>query len=81
MRCSYRHNMWCNCKKPINKLKSYEEIMGLRGPGERVDTLNQAPVAYHDKFVEEWHMVGDTLQWDYWVVRNSETELRNTKQE
>lgn len=53
MRCSYRHNMWCNCKKPINKLKSYEEIMGLRGPGERVDTLNQAPVAYHDKFVEE----------------------------
>ena len=67
-RCRYRHNMWCNCKKPINKLKSYEEIMELSGARAKVEELNKYPQEYFDKFNSEWHMVsGDNVYYLQWA--------------
>ena len=66
-RCRYRHNMWCNCKKPINKLKSYEEIMELGWANQKVEELNKYPQEYLDKFNSEWHMVsGDNVYYLQW---------------
>lgn len=78
-RCSYRHNMWCNCKKPISKLKSYEEIMELGWARQKVEELNKYPQEYFNKFNSEWHMVSRDnvyyLQWASDVVFPDENNL------
>lgn len=72
MGCSYRWNMWCNCKKLISKLKSYEEIMELVWAPQRVEELNKYPRKYFDKFNSEWHIVSRDnvyyLQWTFDVM-------------
>lgn len=67
--------MRCNCGKAKGGLKSYDDIMALDSSQARVDELNTAPVEYYNKFNEEWHIIDNTLEWDWWVVRDPEAEI------
>lgn len=49
-------------KEAVVTLLSYEEIMALSEPQDKVDELNKAPLPYFNKFTEEWHMDGIYLE-------------------